>query len=97
MVSYLQKKANAIDELVALDMKINGSDMSDAFWKSWIFVLQTSFFFKLIQDKNGYYKLVSDIKVFVNRPPLRYNMEGKRRKLVVQLLLERMMKNYRTK
>ena len=82
ILSYFLKTADAADELVALDVKINDSAMCDAILEG----LETDFrltdflFFQSTQDNNDYYKLISDIKVYVNSPSFKIKYGRKKKK-----------------
>ena len=78
---YLQKKANAIDELIGLDVNVYGSDMSNSILEGLErnFGLTDLFFVQSTLQNRYYLKLISDICVYVNSPSFKMKY-GRRRK-----------------
>ena len=83
ITTKLQKKAETADELVALDININDSDMFNAILDGLEkdFRLTDFLFFQSTQDNNtDYYKLLSDIKVYIGSPSFRMKYPVKKKK-----------------
>ena len=81
IATYLQKKADAIDELIGLDIDVNDGDMSESILEGLEkdFRLTDFLFFQSTQDNNEHLKLISDIRVYVNSPSFKMKY-GRRRK-----------------
>lgn len=81
ITTYLQKKADAIDALIDLDMTIDDNDMSDHILEGLErdFRLTDFLFFQSTQDSSDYHRLIADIQVYVNSPSFKMKY-GKRNK-----------------
>ena len=90
---YLQRKADAIDQLIGLDINVNDSDMSDSILEGLEkdFRLTDFLFFQSTQTNNDYLKLISDIQVYVNSPS--FKMKYRRNKRLYKSNLTLKSKN----
>lgn len=68
--TYLQKKADAIDALIDLEVNVDDTDMSDMILEGLErdFRLTDFLFFQSTQDNSDYHRLIADIEVYVNTP-----------------------------
>lgn len=81
ITTYLQKKADAIDALIDLEINIDDNEMSDLILEGLErdFRLTDFLFFQSTQENSDYHRLIADIQVYVNSPSFKMKY-GKRTK-----------------
>lgn len=78
---YLQHKADAIDQLIGLDISVNDSELSDSILEGLErdFRLTEFLFFQATRIHTDFLKLITDIQVYVNSPSFKTKYGRKRR------------------
>ena len=97
ITTYLQKKADAIDALIDLDVNVDDNEMSDHILEGLErdFRLTDFLFFQSTQDNSDYHRLIADIQVYVNSPSfkMKYGRRNKSHKANVTYKFEKKKKN----
>lgn len=96
--TYLQKKADAIDTLIDLDININDNEISDQILEGLEsdFRLTDFLFFQSTQDNSDYHRLIADIQVYVSSPSFKMKY-GKRIKSHKSNLTTKVLKKEKKK
>lgn len=95
--TYLQKKADAIDALIDLDVNVDDNNMSDLILEGLErdFRLTDFLFFQSTQDNLDYHRLIADIQVYINSPSfkMKYGKRGKSHKVNLTSKFQKKKKN----